>query len=101
MTIQAKPLAMGGLMGLMMLWMLHGQLAENTTSTPALLVFVGAHVVIITLLLGASIFAARLSPRLRHMIDKMHRPSFWHLGWMFAGAAGSAGTIHFAIHGVG
>ena len=96
-----KPFAMGAAMAPMMLWMLHGQLTgSNTMSGPALVIFVGAHLLIVAILVGATFLTARLSPRLRPLLARMHRPSLQHFLRMLGGAALTAGAIHIAFHGI-
>ena len=101
MKIAYRPLAMGALMGAMMLWMLHGVLTgESTLSGPALAIFVGMHLALAVVLIGAALFAARLSPQLRALLARLHRPSLHHLLWMLAGATGAMTLTHFTLHGI-
>jgi hypothetical protein len=100
MTTIHKPFIMGMLMAVMMLWMLHGQLTANALSGAALATFVGVHILMLVVVIGGSLFAARLSPRLRRLIDRLHRPSLQHVGWMLVGALTAAGSVHLTIHGV-
>jgi len=96
-----KPLAMGALMGLMMLWMLHGQLiGEASFSGIALITFIGAHVLFAAVLIIVGLFATRLSPAAQKWLNRLHRPSSRHLGLMLLGAALSAGTVHIWLHGL-
>ena len=94
------PMTMGALMGPMMLWMLHGALTGNSTSALALVIFVGAHFLVVALLLVAVFFAARLAPRLQTRLDRLHRPSLRHIGLMLGSAGMAAASVHFAIHGI-
>ncbi len=89
------PVAMGLIMGPMVLWMIHGAATGNGLSGWALLAFVGAHLVVVGVILGAGIVAARLAPGLRH---RRHRPSLGHVGLMGASAVASASLVHL-IHG--
>lgn len=94
------PLLMGPLMGAIMLWMLHGFLTgESTLSGPALAVFIGAHVAVLVVVLGAGLFAARLSPRVRNWMARVHRPSWRHMGAMMGSAVASAAVVHVIVHG--
>ena len=94
-----KPMIMGALMGVMMLWMLHGALMGDGVRGWALIAFVAAHVVLAAVVIAAGLFAARLSPRARMLIDRLHRPSLRHVGVMLLAAAASAGVIHLILHG--
>lgn len=95
------PVAMGALMAPMMLWMLHGDLMGSGGGGAALklVVFAGAHVVIIggALLLGA--LAMRRFPGVARLAARVHRPSLRHLGLMLAGAGLSGLVVHLAQHG--
>lgn len=87
-------------MGLMMLWMLHGQLTGQDVSLVALTAFVAAHVVVLLVIIGAGVFAARLSPSIRGKLDRLHRTSWGHMGKMLASATATALAIHLFLHGV-
>ncbi|SMX39031.1 hypothetical protein [Octadecabacter ascidiaceicola] len=96
------PIIMGGLMGLMMMWMLHGALTgEGTIGAGALIAFIAAHVVLAAIAIGMAVFAARLSPRVRQFMDRLHHPSLSHVAAMFSSAAAVALVLHFGIHGLG
>lgn len=96
------PVLMGSAMGLMMLWMLHGALTgEGAMGAGALVVFVGAHVVIAAVAILAVVFAARLSERANGWLNRLHRPSLRHVGLMLGSAALSAGAVHLIAHGFG
>ena len=101
MTHRIMPIAMGGLMGPMMLWMLHGMLTGDGPSGVALVIFVGVHVLVVAVLLAAAVFAARLSPGLRARLGRLHRPSPRHIGLMLGSATLAALIVHFGIHGAG
>ena len=97
----AKPLAMGAIMGLMMLWMVHGALTGGgPVPTAALIGFVAVHLALALLAVGAAIFAARLSPRARAWLARIHRPRPAHLVAMISGLTASAGLVHLAVHGI-
>ncbi|MCF2906531.1 hypothetical protein L0666_16175 [Octadecabacter sp. CECT 8868] len=97
-----KPVMMGALMGLMMIWMLHGLITgDSQLSGSAQTVFIGAHVVLVLVALSAALFSTRLSPRLRGWMDRLHRPSLHHFAAMLGGAAMVVGAIHLSIHGLG
>ena len=99
MKTRGMPFFMGAAMGLMMLWMLHGQLTgDSAQSGVALTVFVGAHVLAAGAVIAGGVYAARLSPALRRRLARLHRPSWRHLLLMLAGAAMSAGAAHIWIH---
>ena len=101
MMTATKPLAMGALMGLMMLWMLHGQLTgDSSLSGTALAAFVGVHAALAAALIAGALFATRLSPRAQTWLDRLHRPSLRHLRLMLMGATLSAGAVHIWIHGL-
>jgi hypothetical protein len=100
MTLARKPLLMGVLMGPMMLWMLHGQLTQNTVSIWAGVVFIAAHVLILLVLGAGAIFAARLSPRLRGWLARLHRPSVSHFSAMLLGMLASGAVVHLSLHGI-
>ncbi|MBU2991851.1 hypothetical protein Q4555_14195 [Octadecabacter sp. 1_MG-2023] len=94
------PAVMGGLMGLMMMWMLHGALTgEGTVGRGALIAFVAAHIILVAAIVSAAVFAARLSPRAHAWIERLHRPSLRHIGMMLAGAIAVAGSVHLIAHG--
>lgn len=91
------PLLMGAGMGLMMLWMVHMQLTgDGSRSLGALIVFAGAHVVVLGIALMLPLVA---SVRLRRALDRIHRPSWRHAGMMLAGAICAAGLTHIFLHG--
>lgn len=91
-----KPLSMGAAMGLMMLWMLHMQLiGDSTRSLGALMIFLGAHVAILAVVLTPPFIA---SPRLRRVLERRPRPSLRHFALMLAGGAFAAGLTHFIVH---
>jgi hypothetical protein len=94
-----KPLAMGLLMGPMMLWMIHGQLTGSAQSSWAVAAFVGAHLLILAVIVAGAVFAARLSPRTHAFLANLHRPSLAHVGAMLMGLAVSALILHFWLHG--
>lgn len=94
------PLIMGLLMGPMMLWMLHGVLTGGGVSTVAALVFVGMHVVAVLVALGTAFWAARLSPRMRAWLTRVHRPSARHAAVMLGSAAVAALLTHSIVHGL-
>jgi hypothetical protein len=94
------PITMGALMGLMMLWMLHGALTGNGTSAMALVIFIGAHLLGVALLLGAVFFAARLAPQLQVQLNRLHRLSVRHVGLMLGSASTAIAAVHLAIHGM-
>ena len=100
MMIAYKPLGMGLLMGPMMLWMIHGQMTGTAQSGWAIAAFVGAHLLIIAVLVTGAVFAARLSPRMHAVLDRLHRPSLAHLAGMLMGLAISGLVVHFWLHGV-
>lgn len=94
-----KPVIMGSLMGLMMMWMLHGALTGGTMAAGALLAFVAAHVLIAGVLAGVVWLGVRLSPRMQKFAARLHRPSLHHIGAMFGSAAVVAGAVHLVAHG--
>ena len=95
-----KPIVMGGLMGLMMMWMLHGALTgDGALGAGALIAFVAAHVVLVAIAIGVAVFAARLSPRAKARIDRLHRPSLRHVTVMLAAALIVSGVVHLVVHG--
>lgn len=101
MTKYAKPFSMGLLMGAMMLWMIHGQMTgQSTLSGWALVLFIAVHLVLIAALIVAAFFAARLSPKMRGLLARLHRPSLLHVAVMLCGAATLALAAHLIIHGV-
>lgn len=92
-------LTMGALMGLMMLWMLHGAVTgETQRSLAGAAVFVGAHVLVLAVLLALPAFAARRAPWLHARLSRLHRPSLRHVSLML-GAAGTSALIVHLIHG--
>ena len=100
MMIAYRPLGMGLLMGPMMLWMIHGQLTGTTQSGWATAAFVGAHLLIIAALITGAVFAARLSPWMHSVLDRLHRPSLSHVTAMLVGLVVSVLVVHFWQHGV-
>ncbi len=93
------PIAMGLVMGPMMLWMLHGMLTGDGPAGLALLAFVGAHIVVASVVLITGLFAASLSPSLRARLDRLHRPSLRHVGLMLGAALTMALIVHLVVHG--
>lgn len=96
-----KPMVMGGLMGVMMLWMLHGAVTGDGVGLWAAALFVAAHVVLVALILGAAVFAARLSPAARRVLARVHRPSLSHMGTMVGTAVLIVAVVHLGAHGFG
>ncbi|MEJ6399084.1 hypothetical protein [Yoonia sp. 208BN28-4] len=102
MSMHKLPVLMGAAMGLMMMWMLHASHATGaTTGQMALFAFVAGHLVLVAVVIAAGIFAARLSPRMRAWMSRLHRPSLGHIGLMAVGMAAGAVVIHLYQHGVG
>ena len=96
------PIAMGAIMGLMMLWMVHMQITGDTArSLGALAVFVGAHVALIGAVIILPLIAARKLVWLQPFTDRLHRPSLRHITLMLAGAALAAAIVHVTLHGGG
>jgi hypothetical protein len=96
-----KPVVMGGLMGLMMMWMLHGALSGVGMAAGPLIAFVGAHLalaLIATVLIWAG---TRLSPRFVSILSRLHRPSLSHVGAMLVSTVVAAGLVHLSMHGFG
>ena len=94
------PFVMGAAMGLMMLRMLHSAvLNEGGPAGLALVVFIGAHVLLGLVALAATIFAARISQKARKFLARLHRPSAAHMATMLAGVATSSLVAHGFIHG--
>mmetsp|Transcript_18462 Transcript_18462/g.30107 ORF Transcript_18462/g.30107 Transcript_18462/m.30107 type:complete len:99 (+) Transcript_18462:12345-12641(+) len=94
------PLAMGAVMGLMMLWMVHMQITgDGARSRGALLVFVGTHMVLIAALVILPLIASRRLGWVRRVTDRLHRPSLRHIALMLTGAALATAITHVAIHG--
>ncbi len=99
---KTKPMIMGLLMGFMMVWMAHGALTgDGAMEATALIAFAAAHVVLIVVVLAGAVFAARLSPRAKGWIDRLHRPSLSHVGLMLVGAVIAFGSVHLVVHGMG
>lgn len=93
-----KQVAMGGLMGLMMIWMIHGWMTgDNGLAGWALLGFVGAHVAIVVVALKLGAWVSRRSPRLQRVFS--HSPSMHHLSLMIAGIFASGTIVHLTMHG--
>lgn len=90
---------MGSLMGLMMMWMLHGMLTGDGARGGALVAFVAVHVLAGVVVIGGAVFAARLSPRVNAFLARMHRPTWSHVRVMLAAAALSALVVHGLVHG--
>ena len=68
------PFVMGAAMGLMMLRMLHSAvLNEGGPAGLALVVFIGAHVLLGLVALAVTIFAARISQKARKFLARLHR----------------------------
>ena len=95
-----KPFILGGLMGLMMIWMVHGQMTGTSALAGwALVAFIGMHVALAIVVICAGLFAARLSPRARAALARLHHPSLHHIALMVVGMGASAGAVHLFIHG--
>jgi len=94
------PIAMGFVMGPMMLWILHDTLMGNKgDATWAAAGFVLAHVLIFGVALFGAMFVSRLSPRLGEFLARQHRPSLGHVAAMLNSAGVSALIVHLLIHG--
>ena len=91
----AMPVGMGALMGLVMLWMLHGMLTGQGHAGGAL--FVLAHVAVLLVLALAFVVARRGQSAWAQGMLK-HRPSLRHVALMMGSALTTAGVIHL-IHG--
>lgn len=50
-------------------------------------------------LIGGTIFAARLHPRVQPVITKLHRPAWQHLRGLALGMTITAGAAHLTLHG--
>lgn len=92
---------MGVLMAPMMLWMLHSALTgQSGVSAMAGLAFIGAHVLVLIVAIGAVLMATRMSPKWRARAARLHRPSASHFGAMVMGLIVSGAFIHVILHGV-
>ena len=90
-----KPLGLGAIMAVVMLWMMHDAIMSGEGTLSAGLVgFVLAHVAVVAGILSLGLF----SPRLRRAVLR-HRPSLSHVAGMVAGMGASALGIHLALHG--
>ena len=99
-AVELKPILMGGAMGLMMLGMLHLMLTGNSDlGGIALALFIGAHLVIVGVLLGLGLFAARMSPKLRARLAQIHRPGMRQVMIMALSAGAVALLMHLILHG--
>jgi len=93
------PLIIGAAMGLMMLWMVHMQITNGDAgSLGVLIAFVGAHVAVLALVLVVPLLAARRLVWVRHLTDRVHRPSLRHVALMLGGATMATGTAHIVLH---
>jgi hypothetical protein len=91
---------MGGLMGLMMLRMAHGVIAqESGLAGPVLVVFILGHFVAVGVLAALLVWSARYAPALRARLDRFHRPSLRHIGGMIGFAMAAASAAHLILHG--
>ena len=99
--MRVMPVAMGALMGPMMLWLLHDQIMglPGSGGAWAAIVFLGGHALLLAVVLLATVFAARLSLGLHARLARLHKPSALHLALMLGTAATSAGFVHLAVHG--
>lgn len=97
-----KPAIMGALMGVMMLWMLHGVVTDDTTmGTGAVMIFVGAHVLLVAIALCAALFATRMSPPTRAWVARLRRPSLRHVSVMLGSGVILISVVHVGAHGLG
>jgi len=91
-----KPAAIGGVMAVMMLAMLHPRMMSgDAIAVPALIAFVGAHFALGIALFLPALLVSKFRKRLA-----AHRPSLRHAMTMLGTAAGTAGIIHLFMHGV-
>ncbi len=98
--MQLKPMILGILMGLLMLGMMHMALTADTKlGGLALAGFIAAHVFVLVALGFATLFAARLSPRMRAMISRIHKPGFAHFSQMAFAAGAAVLLVHLTLHG--
>ncbi len=88
------PVAMGAVMGPMMLWMLHGVLTGDGDGHAAV-VFAALHAVALTVLIAGGLLLGRRVPGLRRVLAR-HGPR--HLGLMLGSAAVAAALVHL-VHG--
>ena len=96
----AVHLGIGSAMGLMMLAMVHGVLTGTSQlAGAALLAFVLAHVALVGVGAGLALWATRFAPGLQRRMQRMHRPSWRHLGHMLGAAFTAALLAHLFIHG--
>jgi hypothetical protein len=94
------PLTMGFAMGLLMLWMVHRQLASpDTLGFAALATFIGTHVLVAVVVLALPAWFATRIPRLHRILSRVHHPSRNHMALMLAGAVAATLTTHLWIHG--
>ena len=98
------PLIMGSLMGIMMLFMLHGMTTgERSTTGSAALVFIGAHLIgahlaVVGFTFAIAVFGLSRYPRLAKIATKIHRPSRAHVTTMLGAALMTAFILH-VFHG--
>lgn len=88
------PVAMGAVMGPMMLWMLHGALTGQGGGHAAA-VFAALHVVALAVLVAVGVVLGRRVPALRRVLAHHGQR---HLGLMLGSAAVAAALVH-VIHG--
>lgn len=99
MSLHLKPTLMGAAMGLMMLWMMHDSLMRQDADVTALLVFTGLHVLVFEAIAVATLFGSRLSPTLKRVVAKLHRPSRKHIASMLVGMGAAITLTHLFVHG--
>ena len=93
------PMAMGLIMGPMLLAMAQGQPEASQGFSLATLGFIAAHVVLVLFAAIVVLFAARLSPDWRQQLAKLHVPTLMHMAVMLGSAAVSALAVHLYLNG--
>ena len=93
--MNGRAFLIGAGMGALMLWMLHDRIMSSAfTGWREAAVFIGAHVVVVFVLLSLGLVFPRLRRRLAGQ-----RPDARHLAGMGAGMAVSVLIIHAVAHG--
>jgi hypothetical protein len=93
---KVRPLVTGAVMGIVTVYMIHGD--KGNLGITALAVLLAADILVILLLVTAACWTARLSPTLRTRIDRLHRPSVVDLRFMAAGAAVAIPTTYLFLN---
>jgi uncharacterized PurR-regulated membrane protein YhhQ (DUF165 family) len=95
------PVAVGGLMGVM-LYLMFSNMVDGASEevARAIVLFAFLHLLVIAVLIGLAIFGITRFAKAQAVLSKMHRPSWRHAAFLIGSAVSAAGLVHLIFGGV-